>query len=183
LQSLYSDLRGKVITNEWETPTISLDIGVYQGDPLSVVIFNTVINTLVDTLQSRIDLGYTLSKSTCKVNLLQYADDTCLLADSPAACQHLLEIVEQWLQWSGIRAKVCKCHSLALQGSTGKLIDPQLLIDGETIPFIGNNSIKFLGMRIQVPHNTTTTKETLMTNLNRMLQAVDQCPLTSHQKL
>jgi len=183
LQSLYSDLRGKVITNEWETPTISLDIGVYQGDPLSVVIFNTVINTLVDTLQSRIDLGYTLSKSTCKVNLLQYADDTCLLADSPTACQHLLEIVEQWLQWSGMRAKVCKCHSLALQGSTRKLIDPQLLIDGETIPFIGNNSIKFLGMRIQVPHNTTTTKETLMTNLNRMLQAVDQCPLTSHQKL
>ena len=183
LQSLYSDLRGKVITNEWETPTISLDIGVYQGDPLSVVIFNTVINTLVDTLQSRIDLGYTLSKSTCKVNLLQYADDTCLLADSPAACQHLLEIVEQWLQWSGMRANVCKCHSLALQGSTRKLIDPQLLIDGETIPFIGNNSIKFLGMRIQVPHNTTTTKETLMTNLNRMLQAVDQCPLTSHQKL
>ena len=48
--ALYSDLVGKVITNEWETLPIPLDIGVYQGDPLSVVIFNTVINTLVDTL-------------------------------------------------------------------------------------------------------------------------------------
>ena len=150
LQALYSDLVGKVITNEWETLPIPLDIGVYQGDPLSVVIFNTVINTLVDTLQSRIDLGYTLSSSTRQINLLQYADDTCLLADSAATCQHLLEIVKQWLQWSGMRAKVCKCHCMALQGSTGKLIDPQLQLAGETIPFIANNSIKFLGMRIQV---------------------------------
>ena len=147
------------------------------------MIFNTLINTLIDTLQSRIDLGHTIFNSTHQVNLLQYADDTFLLADSPAACQHLLEIVEQWLHWSGMRAKVCKCHSLALQGCTGKLVDPQLMIDGETIPFIGNNSIQFLGLEIQVPHDTTTTKEALFINLNRMLHAADQCPLTCHQKL
>ena len=57
------------------------------------------------------------------------------------------------------------------------------MIDGEIIPFIGNNSIQFLGLEIQVPHDTTTTKEALFTNLNRMLHAVDQCPLTCHQKL
>ena len=183
LQSLYSGLGGKVITRNWETPIVPLNIGVYQGDPLSVVIFNTVINTLVDTLQSKIDLGYTLSNSTRKVNLLQYADDTFLLADSPAACQHLLMMVERWLQWSGMKAKVCNCHSLALQGSTRKLLDLQLAISGETIPFIGNDSIKFLGMRIQMPHNVTANKELLTANMNRMLIAVDQCPLTCHQKL
>ena len=69
----------------WVTPTIPLEIGVYQGDPLSVVIFNTVINTLVDTLQTRIDLGYNLSNSNHQVNLLQYADDTCILVNSPAS--------------------------------------------------------------------------------------------------
>ena len=71
LQALYSDLVGKVITNEWETPPVPLDIGVYEGNPLSVVIFNTIINTLV---QSRADLGYTLSSSTCQINLLQYVE-------------------------------------------------------------------------------------------------------------
>ena len=50
LQSLYTGLGGKVITRNWETPIIPLNIGVYQGDPLSVVIFITVINTVVDTL-------------------------------------------------------------------------------------------------------------------------------------
>ena len=92
-------------------------------------------------------------------------------------------MVERWLQWSGMKAKVCKCHSLALQGSTGKLLDPQLAIGGETIPFIRNDSIKFLGMRIQMPHNVTANKELLTANMNRMLIAVDQCPLTCHQKL
>ena len=70
LRALYSGLSAKVITDEWETPTISLQKGVYQGDPLSVVIFNTVMNTLVDTMMSRIDLGYQFSDSSRKVNIL-----------------------------------------------------------------------------------------------------------------
>ena len=46
------DLSGTVVTNDWSTATIPLELGVYQGDPLSVVIFNTVINTMVDTLHT-----------------------------------------------------------------------------------------------------------------------------------
>ena len=45
------------------------------------------------------------------------------------------------------------------------------------------HNAQFLGMRIQVPHDATATKQTLTANLKRMLQAVDKCPLTSHQKL
>ena len=50
LHALYSGLNTTVITENWETPLISIQKGVYQGDPLSVVIFNTVMNTLVDTI-------------------------------------------------------------------------------------------------------------------------------------
>ena len=64
LESLYSDLSATILTPEWSTPSIPLKIGVYQGDPLSVVVFNTVINTLVDTLQVRNNLGYPLHQSS-----------------------------------------------------------------------------------------------------------------------
>ena len=37
LRTLYSELKAKIITHEWETPIISLQKGVYQGDPLLVV--------------------------------------------------------------------------------------------------------------------------------------------------
>lgn len=97
LQSLYSDLSESILTPEWSTPSIPLQVGVYQGDPLSVVVFNTVINTMVDTLQQHNHLGYTFSNSSHQINLLQHADDTCVVANTPAACQQQLDVVDRWL--------------------------------------------------------------------------------------
>ena len=82
--------------------------------PLSVIIFNTVMNTLIDTLKMRSELGFNLPKSSHKLNLLQVADDSCLIAKDSSACQSLLNVVERWLQWAGMRAKVSKCHSVAI---------------------------------------------------------------------
>ena len=93
-------------------------VGVYQGDPLSVAIFNTVINTLVDTLDTRLDLGFHISDSRHIVNLLQYADDTCIVVNGPTSAQYqyILDIVDRWLLWSGMKVKVSKCSSRAIQG-------------------------------------------------------------------
>ena len=180
---LYSGLAAQVSTPCWSTTTLPLQIGVYQGDPLSVSIFNTVINTLVDTLQTRRDLGYSLSNSRRKVSLLQYADDTCIVADSPASAQHLLNMVDSWLGWAGMKAKPSKCHSLALEGSSGKLMDPHLSISGQSIPYAGDKPVKFLGMEIQIPSNRQRAREIVSTRLNVMLQKTDSCPITAHQKL
>ena len=58
-----------------------------------------------------------------------------LVADSPASCQYLVATVSDWLQWSGMVAKTPKCQCLSLQGSTGRLADPHLTLDGVPIPF------------------------------------------------
>ena len=182
LQVLYKGLSAKVIITDWETPLVSLQKGVYQGDPLSVVIFNTVMNTLVDTVISRSDLGYQISDSVHRVNILQYAADTCLLANSPASCQFLLSSVADWLHWAGMTAKVPKCKCISLQGSTGRLTDPHLQLHGISIPFT-KDSIKFLGLEVQVPNYDNTFKESLQTNLLRMLEAVDSTSVSRRQKL
>ena len=142
LQSLYSGLLGTIISRSLSTPTIPLEVGVYQGDPPSAVIFNTAINSLVDTLQTWPDFRFSVSNSH-QVNLLQYADDTCITTSSPDACQHTVAVVRNV-------SKGPKCHCLVLQSSTGKLLNPHLSIQNQTIPFIGSGSIKFLGMTIQV---------------------------------
>ena len=93
-------------------------LGVYQGDPLSVIIFNTVMNTLVDSItQPFSQLGYNLSSVGNKINLLQYADDTSLIGDGPSSCQHLSRLTESWLAWSGMRANVPKCVCIAVKAS------------------------------------------------------------------
>ena len=98
-------------------------------------------------------LGYTLSDSRVRTNVLLYADDTCLVADGPANCQHLLSRVEQWLQWTGMVAKVPKCFTLSIQSSTAKRADPHLHLQGQAIPFITDKSIMLLGGPISVPSN------------------------------
>jgi len=46
LKAFYTDLSASVSTKNWSTPLISLEVRVYQGDPLSVVVFNTLWLTL-----------------------------------------------------------------------------------------------------------------------------------------
>jgi len=121
---LYTDLSATITCASWTTKPIPLQVGVYQGDPLSVVVFNTVMATLADALKAHSSLGYTFSGSSRSMNVLQYADDTCLVADGPASCQRMLERVESWLEWTGMRAKVPKCYSLAIKASSGKKYDP-----------------------------------------------------------
>ena len=55
--SLYCGLSATVLTQDWSTPTFPLQVGVYQGDPFSVVVFNSVINTLMDTLRPDLSLA------------------------------------------------------------------------------------------------------------------------------
>ena len=116
---LYTDLKATFTCASWTTKPIPLRVGVYQGDPLSVVVFNTVMATLADTLKADSSLGYT-SRSSRSMQVLQYANDTCLIADGPASCQRMLEKVESWLQWTGMGAKVPKCHCLTIKASSGK---------------------------------------------------------------
>ena len=177
LKALYSGLQAKIFTKEWVTPAFPLQIGVYQGDPLSVVIFNTVMNTLVDTLQVRLDLGYHISNSKHKVNVLQYADDTCLFANSPVSCQHLLTMSSDWLQWANMKAKVPKCHCLAFKGSSSKLLNPHLSLHGMEVPY-SQGPVRFLGLNVQVPRDSTNTKHNLLSSLLGMMEAIDTAPVT-----
>ena len=182
VSSLYSDLSASITSRLWSTKADPLKLGVYQGDPLSVVIFNTVMMTLADTLKEDQHLGYTFAQSHRSINVLQYADDTCLIANGLSSCQHLLAKVEKWLQWSGMRAKVTKCHTLAIQASTGKRYDPKLHLNGQNIPFIGNKTLKFLGGPITVPHSVKEHKMLLSSKLSQLLDKVDKAPVTRKQK-
>ena len=58
--SFYSNLSVTFTSANWSTPLIALKIGVYQGDPLSVIIFNTVMNAMVNAIKYRPNLSYHL---------------------------------------------------------------------------------------------------------------------------
>ena len=94
VDNLYSGLSASIHTQSWSTPDIPINKGVFQGDPLSVVIFNTVMNTYIDAIKPHLSSSYHFSDSSQSLGLLQYADDTCLVSDGPASCQSLLNLTD-----------------------------------------------------------------------------------------
>ena len=120
--------------------------------------------------KTRPKLAFHLPKSSCKIKLLQFADNSFLKIPQHVS---LMKVVERWIQWADMRAKVSKCHSVAIDAPTGKPIDPHLKLDNKDIPFLGQDSIKFLGLPISIPRNKKEYKENLMSLLKRMLKIID----------
>ena len=180
---LYDGFGATITSSSWTTQPIPLQVGVYQSDPLSVVVFNTVMATLVDALKVDSFLGYTFSQSSRLVNVLQYADDTCLVANGLASCQRMLGKVAAWLEWTGMKVKLPKCHSLAIKASSGRRYDPKLQLCGKIVPFVGDNTIKFLGGPITIPLSCSNQMCLLVERLDLFLQRVDVVTVTRKQNL
>ncbi len=129
-------------------------------------------------MKNKPELGYKISNTRYSIDILQYADDTCLVGNSPAACQQLLNTTEQWLKWSGMKAKIPKCSATSFQGSTGHSINPQLTLSGQNIPFLGNNTIKFLGLPIHIPNTPVQSKIRIKEKLVSLLTIVNKIGVT-----
>ena len=124
--NIYDGLTAVVSTKSWTTAPIHLQLGVYQGDPLSAIIFNMVLNTLVDSIIQRYSqLGYSLNSVRRRINLLKYANNTSFIGDSPSSCQRLLSITESWLDCSGMQANIPSV-CIAIKASAGKAYKPNL---------------------------------------------------------
>ena len=145
VSNLYDGLTAVISTDKWTTAPIHLQLGVYQGDPLSVIILNIVMNTLVDSITQRCaHLCYSLNSVSGRINLLQYGDNTSLIGDGPS-CQHLLSLTELWLSWSGMQANVPKCVGVAIKASTGRAYNPNHTLSDKPIPYLGDTTFRFLG--------------------------------------
>ena len=94
----------------------------------------------------------------------------------------MLERVESWLELTGMRAKVPKCHSLAIKASSGKKYDSRLLLSGKDVPFIGDQTIQFLGGPISMPQ-VASCQRNLRERLDLLLQRVEAVPVMRKQKL
>ena len=178
-------LSASICSQHWTTAAFPLELGVLQGDPLSVTVSTTVMNTYIDAVKPFFHEGYNFCNSTKKMTLLQYADDSCIVTNGPAACQAILDRTSQWLTWTGmkVKVKVNKCQSVAIKVSNGHVYDPQLTITGEKVSFIGRDPVKFLGGILQIPSDHHSAHQLIEQKLSLLLSRVDQVAVTRRQKL
>ncbi|CAF5032397.1 unnamed protein product, partial [Rotaria sp. Silwood1] len=91
---------------------ISIKRGVKQGDPMSSILFNLVIDELFEIIGDH--FGYEL-QGVGKVNGHAFADDIALISGSESGMQQLLSETEKFLTTRGFDLNVEKCIGIGLR--------------------------------------------------------------------
>ena len=74
-----------------------------------------------------------------------------------------------------MKPKVPKCCSLAVQTSSSRVYDPQLQLCGQTIPFIGSSTFRFLGAPVTINNSQEKARCALLEKLQTYPTVKSEC--------
>lgn len=185
IADLYNGLGAVVSTKDWCTPVFNYGTGVLQGDPLSVAIFDMVINLYADAVKPlEVHCAYFFSKSANQMLLSSFADDMCIVSRGIKEAKILCERTDQFLSWSGldINASKCACFSRARKPGL-PVFDPHLCLQDKKIPFLStDSSYKYLGLPVSPDLSCDVIKDNLLTSLSDLLACVDRTAISRFSK-
>lgn len=151
VQDQYHDTFTSLSYKNLSSKRISVCRGVKQGDPLSSLLFNLVMDELFDICGT--DFGYTVGNNL-NTNLKCFADDIVLVSGSQIGMNSLLKNTVEFLKRRGLQTNPKKCMSIGImKGYKGKKSKVQtesiFTIEREKIPVLGMppNYTKYLGVR------------------------------------
>ena len=94
-----------------------------------------------------------------------------LLSDSLSSGQQQCHLVQTFLKWSIIEAKVVKCSSLAFRSRPScTFYNPKLKLCGQDISFSGDISTTFLGLPIDLCLSYCDIKSSILTKLEDLCE-------------
>ena len=118
MQSMYDGATTSIQVNGQLTAPIQLLVGVRQGCPLSMALFNMAMSPLIKALCRRLP-GLTLQDPAnparrAQLSSSSYVDDAIAILNQPEEIPVLLEILQQFSDASGLRTNMEKTKALAL---------------------------------------------------------------------
>jgi hypothetical protein len=112
ISNLYNGASTQFVTPHGPTPPVGIGRGALQGDPLSPLLFDLMIEPIIRWLNAT-DKGYNITSCGLQLANKWYADDGTLVTNSMDDLMSILSIVQQFSKWSGIHLNVDKCKVTA----------------------------------------------------------------------
>uniref|UniRef100_A0A6M2DYL2 Putative reverse transcriptase n=1 Tax=Xenopsylla cheopis TaxID=163159 RepID=A0A6M2DYL2_XENCH len=128
---------------------INLLRGVKQGDPLSPLLFNIVMNPLIEHLNGT---EFGLKFENAKINVLAFADDIIIVSDSAEGAQSMLNITNAYLQYLGLSIANDKSGTFRIQckNKSWHIDNPHLKCGDFDLPYIGpERDFEYLGVKFK----------------------------------
>jgi hypothetical protein len=161
--------------------TVKMRRGVRQGDPLSPMLFNMVVDELLDLLRAG-DFGAEVAAGV-RCPGMAFADDFVLLADSCRDLQRALDVSEAFFRRRGMCLNPAKSRVLAKKKFGGTLLpvrDPGVRVGRASIPAVDDlNPFKYLGFVV----GTSGVTRPCLTNYPGWMTRLLAFPLKPQQKM
>lgn len=145
IEDSYRDIGTTITQRSWQV-SMSIRRGVKQGDPLTLFIFNAVLEPLLLQLEEM--QGFEISDGV-KVSSFAFADDIIIVSSTAPGAENLLRNTGQYLGGLGmsISAQKCTAFNVKYTRESLHLLDPGLSsANGEEIPFAGAaTALHYLG--------------------------------------
>jgi len=103
VMALYTGTHTTIIVNGMLSDDMLVTRGVRQGDPLSCLLFNLAIEPLACMLRTSNLRGFELPRSTQKLIVSLFADDTCIYLSEYDDPRKLWAITDKWCLASGAK--------------------------------------------------------------------------------
>lgn len=157
--------------------------GVRQGDPLSPLIFNLIMNVVIASVPDQV--GYDFSGS--RVSVLAFADDLLIIGSSREGTQRSLDKVQATLGHFGLELAPAKCvvFSLVPVGKIKKIkvVTEAWLRAGEyLIPQLKMlDTVRYLG--VDFDHRGLAFKDVKLLDRINYLDRITRAPLKPQQRI
>ena len=171
IENLYGRLQGVVKCKKWSSETFMFKKGVFQGDPLSPIIFLSCFNPLIEYLsQMKDSQGYDLNGT--RIITTPYADDFNLITNNKVQHQKIIDKLHSYTSTMGLKLKPSKCCSLSICGGAPKEI--KYSIGNECIRSIKEKPHKFLGSLICFSGKPSEVCDFVESDILAKLQRIDE---------
>lgn len=181
IQDLYRGSSTVIRGEGWYSREIRPKRGVKQGDPLSPVLFNLVIDRLLRSLPD--EIGVKIDNT--RINSLAYADDIIVFASTSRGLQKLFDHCNTYLQSCGMALNPSKCKTLSIKGQPKQknviVITNNFCINNNIVPSISSaEEWTYLGVRF---NSRGRSKVYLGEFIVEPLERLTKAPLKPQQRM
>ena len=183
----------------FQTQPFHFAIGVFRGCTLSLLLFNLVVQLLLDSLEQKAHSTFAYSISSIDESSLltsAYADDLQLVTRTLEENQALLNNTDRFLKWTEtMEARPNKCWPVAMKYFDARSsrntnekagyhrFDPDLTVAGQPLQYLDDGDFRYLGRPTNVHGLEELARSTTTSKLDEWLQLVDNQTLPNTSKL
>ena len=184
---MYNSFHISILTKNFETRFIKVANGVLQGDCLSPLPFNMIINTFIQSLKREKyqNFGTRVLKGFAPRNWFQFADDAATTS-LESENQLLVNLFSRWCNWADMLIRPDKCHSFGMKKNSTKSVQysPKVYINNELVkPIKPDESFLYLGRHYDHDMSEKEHKNALTKNLKEMLEKIDSLDVQPKNKM